>query len=106
MGFEPSFAPGRPVWPLAGLGSAELEPDDPDLAIPIGILEGPARELPEKALQAGMTTGLAAHPENRCNCRRPPCLAGRSNGAWRSRLPACSTLRPQCFFSTPTARPC
>jgi len=44
-GLEPTFASGRPSWPLAGMRG--FEPDDPDLEIPQGALQNGVREAPE-----------------------------------------------------------
>jgi len=64
-GLEPAFAPGRQVWPLAGMTLADFEPDDPDLAIPHGALQNGVREAPERYLAAnhnGLITHRPAEP--------------------------------------------
>src|SRR5688572_6135723 len=62
---EPAFASGPPVWPLAGKALADLEPDDPDLAIPHGALQNGIREAPERHFPAnrdGLITHTPAEP--------------------------------------------
>lgn len=89
-GLEPAFAPGRPVWPLAGMGSVGFEPDDPDLVIPAGILERTARDLPEKLLLARLDSGIGAAP---IEPMRPPLVAVRGWSAkWRLALAASCLL--------------
>ena len=64
-GLEPAFAPGRSVWPLAGMASADFEPDDPDVAIPHGALQNGRRDAPERHLAAnhnGLITHRPAEP--------------------------------------------
>ncbi len=64
-GLEPVFASARPVWPMAGRALAELEPDDPDLAIPHGALQNGIREAPERYFAAnhnGLITHRPAEP--------------------------------------------
>src|SRR5690606_22611812 len=59
-GLEPAFAPGRPVWPLAGVAPGEFEPDDPDLAIPHGALRNGLREAPERHFPANRNDLITA----------------------------------------------
>ena len=59
---EPAFASGRPVWPLAGKALADLEPDDPDLAIPHGALQNGIREGPERYFAANHNSLVTHRP--------------------------------------------
>jgi protein TonB len=64
-GLEPTFAAGRPTWPLAGMHAHGYEPDDPDLEIPLGALESSVREAPEPQFQPhddGTVTSAADEP--------------------------------------------
>ena len=89
-GLEPAFAPGRPVWPLAGMGSGGFEPDDPDLAIPAGISESTARHLPEKLLPFKLDSGIGDAPTEPM---RPPLVAVHGWSAkWRLALAASCLL--------------
>src|SRR5687767_1871987 len=59
---EPAFASGRPVWPLAGKALADLEPGDPDLAIPHGALQNGMREGPERYFAANHNSLVTHRP--------------------------------------------
>lgn len=64
-GLEPAFAPGRSLWPLAGMHAAAFEPDEPSLEIPRGALQNGVREAPEKHFQFhhdAVVTHTAAEP--------------------------------------------
>ena len=61
-GLEPAFASGRPVWPMAGMALASLEPDDPDLAIPHGALQNGVREAPERHFAANHNDLITHRP--------------------------------------------
>jgi len=89
-GLEPVFAPGRPVWPLAGMGSGGFEPDDPNLVIPAGILEHTARDLPEKLLPSELDGGIGAAPTE--PMRLPPVAVRGWSTKWRLALAASCLL--------------
>lgn len=61
MAFEPAFATKQAAWPLAGTGAFAGRSDEPDLAIPRGVLlpfsphDGKETEFPAHA-DAGLTT--------------------------------------------------
>lgn len=61
-GLEPAFASGRPLWPMAGMALADLEPDDPDLAIPHGALQNGVREAPERRFAANHNDQITHQP--------------------------------------------
>jgi protein TonB len=61
-GLEPAFSSGRQVWPLAGRTLADLEPDDPGLAIPHGALQNGIREAPERHFPANHNSLITHKP--------------------------------------------
>lgn len=61
-GLEPVFASGRPLWPMAGMALADLEPNDPELAIPHGALQNGVREAPERRFAANHNDLITHRP--------------------------------------------
>jgi protein TonB len=87
-GLEPAFSSARPVWPLAGMGRARMEPDDPHLAIPQDALRPGVREAPERLFPADQNSRITQVPIEPLG----PKPAGSRNRKWKLALVASCIL--------------
>ena len=96
-GLEPAFAPGRHHWPLAGLGTAGFEPDDPDLTVPAGVLERGARDFPDRLFVARISGDIVSSPAEPMG--PPPVVVRGWSAKWRLALAASCLLHAAAALS-------